>query len=254
MAKTIQSLERGLHILNIIGNSEKPLLLNEIAEHFPIDRSSVFRLISTLVQNDYVAQDPVTKSYSLGYRVVELSGVFSRFSHIESLIRPVMQQVIDSTGQNTHLALLDGDEVVFLAVEQPRDHLSLNISVGIREPALVTALGRSLLAFSDPKDRAALIKGAQFKPYTDKSILSSQALETALEKTRQDFLAVDDEEYRSGIVCIAAPVFNHNGQARYSIGISGLKALIDPCAKEFENVVRQAGKTASERLGYRPTL
>ncbi|MCG8632362.1 MAG: IclR family transcriptional regulator [Desulfobacterales bacterium] len=248
MAKTIQSLERGLRILNIIGKSHTPMSLNDIAAHFSIDRSSVFRLISTLVQNDYVFQDAANKTYTLGYGVMKLSEAASRFSPVESLIRPVMRQVAEKTGQNTHLAVLEGDEVVFLAVEQPKHHLSLNICEGVREPALYTALGRSLLAFAGPEKTAGVIQRTGLQSYTENSIRSVPELEAAMASVRKDYLAVDNEEYRSGIVCIAAPVFDRAGMARYSFGISGLKAVIHPEVDVYKKIIRHAGEKASSLL------
>ncbi len=252
MAATIQSLERGLLILNIIGKAGKPLLLNDIAEHFTIDRSSVFRLVSTLVKTGFVIQNAETKQYSLGYRVLELSGAFSNASYIESLIRPVMKRLLAKTNQNTHLAVLDGKEVIFIAVEQPKDHLSLNISVGTREPSTVTALGKSLLAYTAPDELKRILPTTKLKKYTKKSVGSISELKKDLKKIQSLRLAMDDEEYRTGIVCFAAPVFDHNGKAIYSLGISGLRDALKPRAKEFAEIVKQAGIDASALLGHGP--
>jgi len=252
LGKTIQSLERGLVILEILGKTKKPLLLNEITEHFSIDRSSVFRLISTLVQNGFVTQNPDTKKYTLGYRILELSGAFSDHSYIEKLIRPIMERVVAETRQNTHLAILDNHEVVFLAVEQPNDPITLNISIGTREPSTATALGKSLLAFHAPEKLDDILSGVTLKKYTPKSITSIPGLKKELGKVRKIRLAVDDEEYRSGIVCFAAPVFNHLGEVQYSIGISGLRDAIKPFTGKFGEIVRLSGIEASEILGYKP--
>ncbi len=250
MGNTIQSLERGLKILDIIGKSDRPLLLNEIAKSFSLDRTSVFRLVSTLVKNKYVIQAPDTKMYSLGYRVLELSGAVSNFSYVERLIRPIMQRIIKLTKQNTHLAVLDGNEVLFLAIEQPNEPVSLNISVGTREPAMVTALGRSLLAFEEPEKLNRKLTGATFKRYTKKSIRSATALKKKLVEVRSELLAFDNEEYHMGIMCFAAPVFDHHKQVKYSIGISGLREAIEPNIKKYGELIKEAGKEASMLLGY----
>jgi len=247
---TIQSLERGLIILDIIGKAGRPLLLNEIAEHFTIDRSSVFRLIGTLAKNGFVIQDPETKRYAIGYRVLELSGCLSSQSYIENLMRPIMKRIVAATGQNTHLAVLDRTEVVFIAVEQPQDPVTLNITVGTREPAVVTALGKSLLAFSEPSELNALLAAAEFIPYTTKSIASAVELRKDLEAVRADLVARDDEEYRPGIICFAAPIFDHRDQACYSIGISGLRDAIRPHANDYQAIVMRAGAEASALMGH----
>ncbi|MFH1983514.1 MAG: IclR family transcriptional regulator [Pseudomonadota bacterium] len=247
---TIQSLERGLTILDILGKAGRPLLLGEIAAHFPIDRSSVFRLLSTLVKCGYVLQDPGTKRYAIGYRVLALSGSAGSQFGLDALARPVMGDIVARTGQNTHLAILDGTEVVFITVDQPQSAVSLNITVGTREPAAVTALGKSLIAFMPDTERQRFLSGIEFKKYTPKSVLTAAALERYLIQVRSDRLAMDDEEYRRGIVCFAAPVFDHLKQARYAVGISGLSDAIKPHAHEFGRIIKDAGAQLSARLGF----
>ncbi len=250
MGATIQSLERGLLILDILGKAGKPLSLNEISEHFPIDRSSVYRLVTTLLKCGYVIQHPVTKQYSVGYKVLELSGSLTSQSHIQDLIKPIMQRILDITHQNTHLAVLDGDQVVFLAVEQPKDHLALNITIGTREPSVVTALGKSLLAFQDEEPLDHILEQHEFVKYTEKSILSVNQLKKNLKQVKKDLLAIDDEEYRTGIICFAAPIFDHNKLVQYSVGITGLRDIIRPNQETFREVVKNAGLEASRLLGY----
>ena len=247
---TIQSLERGLKILDILGKAAKPLLLGEIAGHFSIDRSSVFRLVGTLAKCGYVIQDPATKRYSIGFRILALSGAVSRQSHLDELFRPVMADIVARTGQNTHLAILDGAEVVFIAVDQPKSAVTLNITVGTREPASVTALGKALIAFMPAADRKCFLSEIEFTPYTPKSITTATAAERHLKQVRRDRLAVDDEEYRPGIVCLAAPVFDHLAQARYAIGISGLREAIKPHEEAYRGIVREAGIHLSAQLGF----
>ena len=77
--------------------------------------------------------------------MLALSGAVSSQSRIDGLVRPVMAEMVVETGQNTHLAVLDDTEVVFIAVDQPTTAVSLNITVGTREPAAVTALGKSFI-------------------------------------------------------------------------------------------------------------
>ncbi len=249
MAQTIQSLDRGLKILNILGKSEKPLSLNEITAHFDIDRSSIFRLLGTLVQNNFVYQDSETKKYMLGFKIMELSGAFGEQTKIEKFLRPVLKYVSEKTMMNTHLAVLDGLEVVFIAVEQPRQNLSMHISVGTREPAFATALGKIFLAFTSENDLKNIILSVALKKYTANTITSRSEYQKHLQDIVRQKFAIDNEEYRKGIVCIATPVFNHRGAVEYSIGISGAKEQISPKIKEFISIIKEAGAEASRLLG-----
>lgn len=249
MAQTIQSLDRGLKILDILSKSDKPLTLNEITGHFGIDRSSIFRLLGTLIQNNFVYQDPETKKYSLGFKIMELSGAFGEQTKIETFLRPVLKSVSEKTRQNTHLAVLDGLEVVFIAVEQPRQNLSMHISVGTREPALPTALGKVLLAFKAEDELKHLIRSVTLKKFTPNTITAQSEYLKHLQEIAHQRYATDNEEYRKGIVCIAVPVFNHRGSVEYSIGISGAKDQISPKIKEYISIIKEAGSEASRLLG-----
>ncbi|MCX7680255.1 MAG: IclR family transcriptional regulator [Spirochaetes bacterium] len=249
MAQTIQSLERGLKILDILRKSEKPLSLNQIAAHFNIDRSSIFRLLATLAHHNFVHQDPETKKYSLGFKIMELSGAFGEQTKIEIFLRPILKTVCEKTNQNAHLAILDRNEVVFIAVEQPRQNLSMHISVGTREPAFPTALGKVLLAFQNEDVVKKIVRSVTLKKYTQNTITSHTHYLKHLQEIIQQRFAIDNEEFRKGIICIAAPVFNHRGIVEYSIGISGTKEQINSKRKEYISIVKDASLEASRLLG-----
>lgn len=253
MAQTIQSLDRGLKILDILAKSNKPLSLNEISAHFDIDRSSIFRLLGTLVQNNFVHQNSETKKYMLGFKIMELSGAFGEQTKIETFLRPVLKSVSEKTHQNTHLALLDGLEVVFIAVDQPRQNVSMHISVGTREPAFATALGKILLAFKSDDELKHIMRSVSLKKFTQNTITSQIEYQKHLQEIAHQKYAVDNEEYRKGILCIAVPVFNHRGIVEYSIGISGTREQISPKIKEYISFLKEAGTEASRLLGMPST-
>lgn len=250
---TIQSLERGLSILTILAKSARPMSLNEVAAYFSIDRSSVFRLIKTMVKNGFIAQDADTKRYTLGFKILELAGALNDNLRLEESLRPLLQEVCAETRQNTHLAILDEQEVVFVAVEQPRDAITLSISIGTREPATHTALGRALLAFADPAQVDRVLSAAPFTRYTAATVTRPDDLRRILSEIRRDRLAFDNEEYRTGITCFASPVFDHRSRAICSIGISGTRDLILPHREEYARIIRQAGMKASALLGHPPS-
>lgn len=249
MAQTIQSLDRGLKILDILSKSGKPLTLNEITEHFDIDRSSIFRLLGTLIQNNFVHQDVETKKYTLGFKIMELSGAFGEQTKIETFLRPILKSICEMTRQNSHLAVLDRNEVVFIAVEQPKQNLSVHISVGTREPAHATALGKVLLAFQKENELRNIMRSITLKKYTRNTITSMKEYQEHFKRILQQKYAIDNEEYRNGIICIASPVFNHRAKVEYSIGISGPKEQISPNIDKFIEIIKDAGADASRFLG-----
>jgi len=216
------------------------LSLNEITEHFQIDRSSVFRLLGTLLKHGYVKQDVETKKYSLGFKILELSGALSEQIHLESQLHSVIDKVSLATKQNTHLAVLDGSDVVFIAVEQPTTGVTVNIPVGTREPSALTALGRAILPFISEEKQNIIIRDLGVPVKKVKSIL---------EKAKEEKIAFDNEEFKKGIICMAAPVFNHRKEIVCSIGISGHAEIMKSGFNEFTQIVKKAGADASVLLG-----
>ena len=239
----IQSLERGLLILDILSKSNRPMSLNEVTEHFDIDRSSVFRLIATLIKHGYVNQDAASKHYSLGFKVLELAGTIEAYTNLESFLRPIVKRVCSETQQNAHLAVLDATDVVFISVEQPREGITVSIPIGTREPSISTALGRALIPFLSKHDQDQMYKQSGFAATHDFDQMMAQI--------KADKIAFDIEEFKPGIVCIAAPIFNHKSEVVCSIGISGQKESVMKSFDSYKGIVRQAGTEASEILGNR---
>lgn len=145
--------------------------------------------------------------------------------------------------------MLHGQDVVFITVEQPRSSLSMHISVGTREPAYSTALGKVLIALMPHKEKEVLLRNINSQKYTPKTITSIGAYKKHLDSVVHNKYAIDNEEYRLGVVCIAAPVFNHRGMVDYSIGISGSREQICPTLDEYISIVKDAGAQASRLLG-----
>lgn len=248
---TIKSLERGLLVLGVLGKASSPLSLNEITEHFDMDRSSVFRLLSTLVKHGYVIQDESSKRYSLGYTLLELSRTVQSYHSVETALRPVMRDICEKTKQNTHCGTLDGREVVFLAVELPKDTVTVNISVGTREPAAATALGRALLALLPEKERERISRSVDYLPYTPKAVKGPEELIGILAKAGEEGIAFDNEEYKEGIICFAVPVRNYTGTPVCSLGISGHRDTILPHYETYAAIVKEGGREASAILGWK---
>ncbi|MGQ9842221.1 MAG: IclR family transcriptional regulator [Spirochaetota bacterium] len=139
--------------------------------------------------------------------------------------------------------------MIFIAVAKPRSSLSMHISVGTGEPAYSTALGKVLIAFMHHKKKELLLRNKKLRKYTPKTITSIDAYKKHLDSVVHNKYAIDNEEYRLGVVCIAAPVFNHRGVVDYSIGISGSREQICPTFDKYISIVKDAGAQASRLLG-----
>ena len=157
---TSQSLERGLAILSSF-NSDRPLIgVSELSRDLDLSRSTAHRYIATLAQLGYLQQDPDSKRYRLGPRVLDLGFSAINSMDLREISAPHLRQLSDETGYTVNLAILDDVDVVYIercrtARPGQRD-IDLNLHVGARLPAYCTAMGKAILAFL-PEDRLAEI-------------------------------------------------------------------------------------------------
>jgi IclR family KDG regulon transcriptional repressor len=213
--REIQSLARGLKILNLLGKSQEGLSVTELSQILDIDKSSASRLASTLSKYDYVQKNPLSGRYHLGARILSLSHSLLTNQPFQKRARSFLHELMENSGECSHLAVPAHDKALCIdQVESPAT-LRVNVEMGQTLPLHCTALGKVLLAFSD------LDLPQQLERYTPNTILNLDELEQHLEKIRQQGYAVDDEEYDLGVRCLAAPVYDFKGELVGSIGISG---------------------------------
>ena len=241
----IQSLARGLKILDMLGQAQDGVSITELAERLGVDKASASRLVATLVNYGYAEKDEQTRRFHLGPQVVPLSrSVLARLS-LREVAKPFLRELMERTGECVHLAVPAQGKVLYIdQVESPAT-LRVNAQVGTMNPLHCTALGKALLAFGDLELPVTLV------PFTPHTLTDPERLRVALEQVRAQGYAVDDEEFDLGVRCIAVPVFDFRGKAAGSIGISGPATRVTPeRLPELAASVVEIGKMLSERLSF----
>jgi IclR family KDG regulon transcriptional repressor len=241
----IQSLARGLKILELLEQSGDGLGTTELADLLGVDKASASRLVATLVKYGYAEKDMRTRRFHLGSQVVTLSrSVLARLP-IREAARPFLRQLMERTGECAHLAVASRGGALYIdQVESPAT-LRVNAAVGTLNPLHCTALGKTLLAFG------GLDIPDHLESFTPNTLTDLSSLRQNLDRVRLLGYAVDDEEFDIGVRCIAVPVFDFRGKLAGSIGISGpasrvtLKSLPDLAAAVIE-----IGKALSERISF----
>jgi IclR family transcriptional regulator, KDG regulon repressor len=241
----IQSLARGLKILDLLGQNPDGASITELAEVLGVDKGSASRLVSTLTRHGYAEKDEVTRRFHLGSQVVSLSrSVLTRLP-LREAAKPFLRQLMERTGECAHLAVPAQGKVLYIdQVESPAT-LRVNAQVGTMNPMHCTALGKALLAFGE------LDLPVELERYTTHTIRSKRALLTHLEQVRQAGYAVDDEEFDPGVRCLAVPVYDFRGKVVGSMGISGPSSRVTPeKLPALAEIVVEIGKALSERLTF----
>lgn len=248
---TINSLDRGLKTLLILGRNGEPMRISEISRRLEIDKSTAYRIVSTMRDQGFVEQDPETRKYLLGSKVIEVSGLKLRSLKFLPTAKPVMEELMRRTREAVHIAIMVEGEVMYLETEQCSGSFNINTEIGSRASLHSTAVGKALLADLPEAEIDRVISAIGLTRFTDRTIISLQELRRDLALARRRGWAMDDEETYVGVRCLAWVIRDHRGKAIASAGLSGPTQRITPDRiPTLAELVREACNGISTRMGY----
>lgn len=253
----IKSAERVLSILVFLASRARPVPTMTIARECGLPRSSAYHLLNVMRARDFVTYYPEERAWGLGVTVFEIGSAYLRSEPLERLGRPLLVELAAETGETAHLAVLHGNEVLYLLKERPEGYATkLVTEVGVRLPAHLTAVGRAMLMHLPTAQLRALYPSKRpLIRRTSRGPERLSDLKSELEQVRARGYAVDDEMTTAGIACIAAPVFSHEQLALAAIGITFLSATrSESDREELARRVRDAAGTLSRGLGWHGPL
>lgn len=249
---TVQSLQRGLQILDMVVQAGEPLRLADIARALEMDRASAFRLLQTLERNSLVAKDPQRKNYTVGGRLLQWASAVGQDVNLVATARPYLEQLVSRTNESGHFGVLSKDRALLLDYIGSRGTIVVQNRVGVFEPLHCTALGKALLAFQPPARRDALLDGMRLERHTKSTVIDRGWLEKTIDKVHEDALAYDEGEYNDLLYCVAAPVIGRDGTAIGAIGVSMVKPIAVGAPEHVAFVaaeVRSAARAMTATLG-----
>jgi IclR family pca regulon transcriptional regulator len=251
---SVHSLELGLRILESFDrDAVDEMSLSEMARRIGVSRSSAFRLVHTLQRLGYLEREDETKNYRLGARVMSLGYSFLASKDIAELARPNLQRLRSETHCSTHLGILDGADVIYIARFAAHKPVSAMIAVGARVPAHATTMGRIILAYKPVAYVQEHFSGRPLAKFSESTPLTFDALMTALEADRKRGYVISHSSFEAGIASIAAPLFDAKGEVVGAINVSTPENAIerDTFDTQVCDALRAAARRISELSGYR---
>lgn len=216
----IQSLDRGLMILEAVATSSAPVPLKQLTDLIGIDRSSVFRLANTLRQRRFLANPKGSKDYILGPTAWRLSRRYGR-TVLGTFFHHYLQDLSATLGETSHFAVREGVEVFFIDHHIPAGQIvSVAGQTGEFAPLHCTAHGKALLADFGLAELKALYGTTPLERYTARTSVSLPELAKVCSSVRAKGFSADDGEYLEDVRCVAAPVRDRGGLVIGSIGVS----------------------------------
>lgn len=197
-------------------------------------------------------QSPETGRYRLGVRLFELGNQVARSWVIRDAARPVMMRLSREFGETIQLGTEDDGEILYLDKLVSNSLISILSDVGLRLPMHCSGLGKALLAHRTPTEIKRIIARRGLPAMTRRTITAEGALHQELSRIREQGFASDDGEIMEGLRCVAAPIWDGNGEVRYAVSISGqTRSMSGERLQHITEELVQAAKEISYAMGHR---
>jgi DNA-binding IclR family transcriptional regulator len=248
----VKSLIKALRILDTLADCPSGLGITELSGQLKAPKSTVHRLIATLEEVGYAVFDRPTAKYLLGSKVARLSEQLNHQSSLLTFGVPALEEITRKCGEASHLAILEGTEVVYISREESKEPMRISFAMGHRAPAHCTALGKAFLAgLSDTEIRILYKNERQLERVTPRTRTKLQDILTEIAAIRKEGIAYDNEEYMSGLRCMAAPIKDFSGRTIAAMSLSMFKHKMTAGRKAFfKEALFVASADVSEKLGY----
>ena len=218
-----KSLTRGLQVLKEIMNSEKSISANELCLKFDIDKSTMSRLITTLIHEGFAKYVENTKEI-IYTDVMETLSKKKREDIIIKQTLSLLNEVFTQTDECSYISVYDDNMLLNLnQIDNSERILKNRDSIGLHSPLHATAMGKVILSFSKNIDTSKL----ELTEFTHSTITNPKRLQLTMHTIKELGYAIDDEEFEYGLRSVAVPYFSKKGEFIGAIGVSGLAARLD---------------------------
>jgi IclR family pca regulon transcriptional regulator len=232
-ADFVQSLQRGLAVIRAFDAEEPALTLSEVANTTGLARAAARRFLLTLVDLGYVRVDG--RLFRLSPRVLELGRAYLSSLRLPELAGPQLQALVDDVHESATIAVLDATDIVYVAHVPARRIMSVTISIGNRDPAFATSLGRVLLAAESDELLESYLDSARLPAMTARTVADAAALRAELARVRRQGFALVDQELEDGLRAIAAPIRDADGRvvAALNLAVHASRWTIEAIRREL---------------------
>jgi DNA-binding IclR family transcriptional regulator len=250
----ITSLQRGLRILQLLGQTNRGLPASEIAKLSTLPVSTVHRFLVNLESGGFLMRDNIG-NYHLGVACVFLGQAAREQLDIRTVSLPHLQVLNQRTRETVHLTVRHGLSAVYIEKLDSPQPLRIHSRIGASVPLHCSAVGKVLLAYMDDGDKERLLSQLELPRFTENTVGSMQELQTQLTKVQKNGYACDLEEHEPHVRCIAAPVWDHSGSVNASLSVTGPAVRMSNARlREIAPLVCRAGIEISRELGYNAEL
>lgn len=219
--------------------------LIELSKELKLNKSTVHRLLNSLMYMGYVKQDEETLKYELTYKICRVADSLMSQIDLIQIAKPYLKELSRKTGETVHLVEREGNKAVYIdKVENSTNAVRLVSKIGKTIPLYCSGVGKAMMAEMPEEKIRKIWNESEIIPYTEMTIMDIEELLRQIEVARQKGYAMDDEENEIGVRCVAVALPDMNGKSRYAISISAPEIRmtdekIKICAKALKEAKRK---------------
>ncbi|GGG01067.1 IclR family transcriptional regulator [Paenibacillus abyssi] len=248
--ETLSSVHNAMRILKEFTLEQPELGISELSGRLGLAKSTVFRLIKTLTENNLVEQNPRNQKYHLGIAAFELGFTVYHEMELRTVALPLLDKLMRSIRRTVHLGVYDNGGVVYIIKRIPEDHQGTISKIGKRVPPHCTASGKILLAHQCEEEMERVCS-LGLEAHTGKTVTKVDVLKEQLMQVKQKGYAVCYEELKPGICSAAVPVFNDDNEVIAAVSLTGTPAQFLPAqVQSYIKDMRTYSRLITERMDF----
>ena len=247
----VQSAERIFQVMEMLADNGEMGLM-ELSAALGLHKSTVHRLLMSLIYMGYAKQDEGTQKYMLSYKVVNMAGKIMDRMDILQIAKPYMERLSDLSGEAVHLVQREGNNILYIyKIEAKVGTIRMVSHVGMVHPMYCSGVGKAIMATLPEEEVKQIWNESIIEKKTEKTITDYTQMQDVLEEVKKNGYALDDEENEKGVRCIAACLYGHQKEVKYAFSISGpTSRMTRERVKELAVDVRKVQEELSRELGY----
>ncbi|MDD7998529.1 acetate operon transcriptional repressor IclR [Kosakonia sp. H7A] len=248
----VQSLTRGLKLLEWIAESHGSVALTELAQQAGLPNSTTHRLLTTMQQLGFVRQVGELGHWAVGAHAFIVGSSFLQSRNLMAIVHPILRKLMEESGETVNLAVLDKSDHQAIIIDQVQctQLMRMSAPIGGKLPMHASGAGKAFLARLDDEQVGDLLHRQGLHAYTHATLVSPVHLKEDLAQTRKRGYSFDDEEHALGLRCVAACIYDEHGEPFAAISISGpISRMTDDRVTELGAMVIRGAKEVTLAYG-----
>lgn len=195
--------------------------LTELSREMGYGKSGVYKILSVLMAEKFVSQNPDNKRYYLGHILYRLGNVYIEQKRIWEVVEPIMREIVKITGETVSIGIREGDDTILAHFIESPHAIRLRGKLGRKYSINDGVIGKLMAAYHDPERVRELLAVADFKKKTPYTIVDPRILLKEYELIRERGYATSEQEYTEGVSGIAAPIYDFKGRVNACLCLAG---------------------------------